>query len=207
MQTHNPKYSYEVHIAGYGETDWAELPKPFFLNEVIQPNTISTIVTAELKDFSKALLLFDHVREWCDSQESFRINGCRITLEQMVQMTDLEGPIECRPLFNRKEWKINHNAFIPFSDVHADGIWNPSLYTSLVNERGYIPLDYVTRRGKELSVLTLHFLYPELAVRESKYLQGVLQTGGFQGTLSVENTLAVAVIGPPVTRPVIVNKS
>lgn len=207
MQTHNPKYNYEVHIASYGAADWSTLPKPFFLNNVSPPNQISTIATAEVRTLSKALLLFDKIREWCDSQKIFNTQGCRITLEEMVVMSDFDAEMDRDSGIDRQHWETRHNAFIAFSDIHADGVWKPSLYRSLVQERAYLPMDYTTRRGEDLSVLTLHFLYPDLAMKEFTYLTTILGRGGFRGTVSVENTLAVAVIGPPFTRPVVVHKS
>lgn len=206
MQTHSPRYNYEVHVASYGEVDWSTLPKPFFLNKVSPPNQISSIVTAEVKTLAKALCLFDEIRAWCNSVEPLRSEGCRITIEEMVVMSDLDTKIDNQPLIDRREWEIEHNAFVAFSDIHADGLWNLDLYQALIDGRGYIPIEYTTRQGKELSVLTLHFLYPDRAIQEFEYLNTVLSRGGFKGTVSVENTLAVAVIGPPLSRPIVVNR-
>jgi hypothetical protein len=206
VKTFHPKYNYEVHIATYSDFDWATLPKPFFVNEVRKPNQISSIVTAETKRLPRALALFEEIKNWCAEKQHFQTNGCRITLEEMVWMTDIDSRNKNRLAIEHADWQIDGNAYVPFSDVHADGAWDRDLYLRLVNERGYLPLDYVTRHGKELSVLTLHFREPSAALDESAYLTKILLKGGFSGTLSVENSIEVAVIGPTNPRPVITNR-
>jgi hypothetical protein len=206
MQTHPAKYKYEVHVAAHGPTEWTGLPKPFFINKVLPPNPIDAIVTAEVKSLEKALVLFDDIRNWCEVNDGLNEHGCRITLEEMVDILDSESSISFVPEVEGKDWEMKQNPFVAFSDVHADGIWNRELYESLVTRRYYLPLNYVTRKGAELSVLTLHLLDPSSARQEFELLRRVVASGGFSGTLSLENTLAVAVIGPPVTRAIVIDR-
>ena len=199
-------YDFEVHVAGYEGVDFSKVPKPFFVNHVISEDYITNIVTAEIKSFSKAMTLFQKVRHWCEGQKGFQQRGCRITVEELLSMIGFNQLARQHSSIEERVWNIEErpdSSFITFADVHADGKWDNSLADELTAKRRYLSLDYIARNGKEFKVLTLHFKDPKLAMVEAKYLEEVLQQGGFQGKLSVETSLAVAVIGSPIARPVI----
>lgn len=200
--------AFEAHIVAYGKSDLRNIPEGFFLNSVnASSQGFSGIATVETNDIETAYEAWLLGSEWSKRQLAEQSEfGCHMKLEQWRESTPIRrSPLKRLPR-GREKPQTFETVLVGAWDTHLDGDYiHPDLRKWLIEERGYILLDYVSRSGRQCQTLTLHFLQRDKCQEEYDYIvPEIKECGGFNGTIYWEDPLAFVVFGPTTPRPVVI---
>ena len=200
---------FEVHIVGYALSDLSSAPKPFFLNDVLGDRQVfSSIATYECENLQIAWGVFEQACHWSEEQLNKQASfGVHVKLEEVVHALDINIPMHHPPSPSHRENTMVESPLAAAWDIHVDGVFDPAIKNAL-QDQGYIPLQYRSRQGQEMTTMTLHFLRLSDAENEFKRVRSFLEgTGGFHGTLYYEHPLAFVVYGKTQPRPIVMMRN
>ncbi len=194
-------------MVGYHPTDLSQAPQPFFVNHLQQATQgFSMIATYESEDIHAAYHSFETACSWCEEQVLVQPNfGVHVKLEEIIQAIPICQPKSCIVTLPNATTRYISSALISAWDIHLDGTFTPAT-KSLLQDREFLVLDYISSRGEALTTMTLHFLRRSDAQTEFEKTKTLIESvGGFVGNFYFEDPLGFVVYGKTLPRSIIIS--